>query len=191
MLSEQVWDQKEWTRWSVTRISFHSNTLKLQKSRHILKASVFFRSRMRKVTLSLPATAPPSWSRCRCSTLQPKWCVPETSSFDGIVDFIVDIMHVYTCLCGVSAGGTIQSPGHWGGWRHHLCGGDCRSTAGRLQQTATERWDVIALIQTVLIDSEWIFFNISVVKLSNVSVMSLTTRYPPHHHLRVLPEGGG
>lgn len=33
------------------------------------------------------------------------------------------------------------------------------------------------------LESESIFFKISVVKFINVSAMSLATRYPPHHHL--------
>lgn len=42
MPSEQVWDRKEWTRWSVTRSSLQSNTPKLQGSSHIIKASCVF-----------------------------------------------------------------------------------------------------------------------------------------------------
>lgn len=50
------------------------------------------------------------------------------------------------CLCCGSACGTIKSPGHWSWRRHHLRGGDCRSPAGCLQQTAAERWEMTKVL---------------------------------------------
>lgn len=85
MLSEPAWGPKAWTRWSVTDLSSWSqanSTLRLLRP-PVTKAgaAVCFRSRMRKVTWPLPTTAPPSWSRCRCSTLQPKWYVPTDAAW--------------------------------------------------------------------------------------------------------------
>lgn len=85
MLSEPAWGPKAWTRWWVTDLSSWSqanSTLRLLCP-PVTKAgaAVCFRSRMRKVTWPLPTTAPPSWSRCRCSTLQPKWYVPTDAAW--------------------------------------------------------------------------------------------------------------
>lgn len=49
------------------------------------------------------------------------------------------LTHMAWTKC-VSAGGTVQSPRHWGWWWHHLCGGDSWSAAGCLLQAAAERW---------------------------------------------------
>lgn len=80
MQSEPAWGPKAWTRWSVTDFWSQSQayfTLPLLGTQDSeAGVAVCFRSRMRKVTWSLPTMEPPSWSRCRCSTLQPKWYVP-------------------------------------------------------------------------------------------------------------------
>lgn len=166
MLSERAWGQKEWTRWSVIRPPLQIYLPYNPGSTHISKAGavlffLFLRSRMRKVMLSSPAMAPPSWSRCRCSTLQRKWYALKANSFWWCYGFVIHITHIslffgyfqtwdVTRLCRVSAGGTVQSPGHRGGWRYYLGGGDCWSAAGRLQQTAAERWDVLTDMKPTL-----------------------------------------
>lgn len=162
MPSERAWGQKEWTRWSVIRPFLQTNLPYNPGNTCIPKAGcwffLFLRSRMRKVTLSSPAMAPPSWSRCRCSTLQRKWYAQKARRSSD--EFAIHVTHIslfgyfqtwgVTCVCGVSAGGTVQSPGHRGGWRHHLGGSDCWSAAERLQQTAAERWDVLTDMKPAL-----------------------------------------
>lgn len=75
--SERVWAPKEWTRWSV---NFWFSSFPVASEPHMFVKELFlfvcFRSRMRKVTWPSPTTAPPSWSRCRFSTLQPRWYAP-------------------------------------------------------------------------------------------------------------------
>lgn len=51
---------------------------------------------------------------------------PECSGFD------------LWCVCE-AAGGAVQSPGHRGWRRNHVCGGDRWSAAGLLQPAAAER----------------------------------------------------